>query len=99
MAQEVPTLRLNLDIMIIIGTKFFAWGSALSQRIWNCSKCGFQGQFIEKKGMNFITLYIVIPLIPISGVKHLAECPKCKTRYENNPSAPGSDAPISNPWT
>ncbi|RYX85692.1 hypothetical protein EON83_04970 [bacterium] len=83
--------------MIIFGIKFWAWGSSTTQRIWKCWKCGFEGQFIEKKGMNFITLYFVIPTIPVSGVKTLVECPRCKTRYEDNPNNTSAPPPIANP--
>jgi hypothetical protein len=34
--------------------------------------------------MRFITLFFVIPIIPISGMKELAECPNCKAKYEMN---------------
>jgi hypothetical protein len=37
--------------------------------------------FILKKGMRFITLFFIIPIIPISGVQHLMQCPVCGTRY------------------
>ena len=70
--------------MIIFGIKFWAWGSKLTEQIWHCAQCGFQGQFIEKKGMRFFTLYWVIPLIPVSRVTSMVQCPTCKTRYSPN---------------
>ena len=95
--------------MIIFGTKFWAWGSALTQAIWTCGKCGYRGQFVEKSGMTFITFYWVIPVIPISGVKKMVQCPNCKTRYQNNtppnganggmPNGGGGQPPIANPWS
>jgi len=70
--------------MIIFGIKFWAWGSKLTARIWHCAQCGFEGQFIEKKGMRFFTLYWVIPTIPLSGISSMVQCPNCKTRYSPN---------------
>lgn len=49
---------------------------------WRCADCGTQGQFIKKSGMRFITLFFIIPVIPISGVSKMVQCPKCGTRYE-----------------
>jgi transcription elongation factor Elf1 len=49
-----------------------------------CSNCGTLAQFTEKSGMNFITLFFVVPVIPISGKKKMIECPNCKTRFEMN---------------
>jgi hypothetical protein len=66
----------------IIGTRFFTWGSTPAAEAMRCGQCGTVGQFIAKKGMNFITLFFIIPVIPISGVKDLMQCPTCKTRYQ-----------------
>ncbi|HEV7905314.1 MAG TPA: zinc-ribbon domain-containing protein [Pyrinomonadaceae bacterium] len=68
--------------MLIIGTRFFVWGSELTPQQHHCAKCGRIAGFKIRKGMNFITLFFIIPVIPISGVKNILECPNCKTRYE-----------------
>ena len=87
--------------MIVFGIKFWAWGSALTQRIWKCGKCGYEGQFVQKNGMRFITFYWVIPTIPVSGVTKLVQCPKCKTRYQDNSNGPNPSAPppLADPWS
>lgn len=68
--------------MIIIGTKFFVWGSQLADHASQCSSCGAFVPFILKKGMNFITLFFIIPVIPISGMQNMVQCPRCGTRYQ-----------------
>ena len=68
--------------MLIIGTRVFFWGSEMTSELMRCGTCGAAAQFRRKKGMRFITLFFVIPVIPISGVMHVAECPQCKTRYK-----------------
>lgn len=89
--------------MIVFGIKFWAWGSQLTHDVWRCAKCGYNGQFTIKKGMKFITLYWVIPTIPVSGITELVQCPNCKTRYEMGANvAPGTGnapAPIADPWS
>ena len=67
--------------MIIIGLRFFTWGSDRTPNPMQCGQCGWAGAFIVKKGMRFVTVFFIIPVIPISGVQHLVECPNCKTRY------------------
>jgi hypothetical protein len=52
-------------------------------------KCGYAGPFTLKKGMRFVTVFFVIPVLPISGVMHVAECQQCKTRYQAKVSQPG----------
>lgn len=68
--------------MIIIGTKFFVWGSQLAAQQSRCGQCGQVSAFILKKGMRFITIFFVVPVIPISGVKDMLQCPNCGARYE-----------------
>ncbi|HEX8369047.1 MAG TPA: hypothetical protein VF604_10950 [Pyrinomonadaceae bacterium] len=70
-------------MFLIIGTKFFSWGSQATAPM-RCGQCNTVAPFREKKGMRFITLFFLIPIIPISGVKQLAECPTCKAKYEMN---------------
>ena len=70
--------------MLIIGIHFFTWGSERTDGPLNCGRCGAVMPFIIKKGMRFITLFFVIPVIPISGVQHILECPNCKTRFQRS---------------
>jgi hypothetical protein len=71
--------------MLIIGTHFFCWKVGLTQEAWRCGNCGTGTPFAIKKGMRFLTLFFVIPVLPLSRVKHLIECPSCSTRYEAKP--------------
>ena len=66
----------------IIGTRFFSWGSGQNPQAMRCGNCGTVGQFLVKRGMQFITLFFIVPVIPISGVKNLLQCPTCGTRYQ-----------------
>jgi len=71
-----------ISFFFIIGTHFLTWGSQASPEQLRCGKCGHVGGFIQKQGMRFITLFFVIPVIPISGITTLVECPVCRTRYQ-----------------
>jgi len=68
--------------MFIIGTHFFVWGSQRTAHQMRCAQCGTVAPFVLKKGMRFITLFFIIPVIPISGVNRIAQCPNCGTRYQ-----------------
>lgn len=87
-------------MFLFFGTKFWTWGSTLTPDVHTCARCGFRGQFVEKKGMTFFTLYFFIPLFPVSGVKQLMQCPSCKARYAlQTPGSNAAQPPISNPWS
>ena len=68
--------------MIIIGIRFFSWGAERTNESLRCGQCGTVAPFVVKKGMRFITVFLTIPVIPISGVTHILECPTCKTRFQ-----------------
>ena len=69
-------------MFLIIGTKFITWGSAKTAETIRCSNCGTLAQFTEKTGMNVITLFFLVPTIPISGKKKMIECPNYKARFQ-----------------
>jgi transcription elongation factor Elf1 len=70
--------------IFIVGTKFFTWGSEQTPQQMRCGQCGTVTNFTIKRGMQFITMFFIIPLIPISGVKHLLQCPNCGARYQGS---------------
>lgn len=69
-------------MFLVIGTKYVTWGSQVTAETIRCSNCGTLAQFIEKTGMRFITLFFVVPTIPISGTTKMIECPNCKARFQ-----------------
>ena len=72
-----------ISFFFIVGMHFFTWGSEAGPQM-RCGKCGTVAAFVKKQGMRFITLFFVIPVIPISGVTHLVQCPVCGTKYQAN---------------
>jgi hypothetical protein len=69
-------------MILIAGTKFHVSGSGRTAEQHRCQRCGFLGQFFSKTGRNYITLFFVLPVIPIGKAKNILECPNCKTRYQ-----------------
>ncbi len=68
--------------IFIIGTRFMTWGSAPHPQQMRCGQCGAAANFTERKGMRFITLFFVVPVLPLSGVKRILQCPNCGARYD-----------------
>ena len=69
-------------MFLIVGMKFFAWGSQKTAEMIRCSQCGTVAQFTEKTGMRFLTLFFVVPTIPLSGTTKMIECPNGKARFQ-----------------
>jgi hypothetical protein len=73
-----------ISFFFIIGTHFFTWGSEPLPTQMRCGHCGTVGNFDQKKGMRFITLFFIIPIVPISNVKNMIQCQTCGTKYHAN---------------
>ncbi|MDQ2856176.1 MAG: zinc ribbon domain-containing protein [Acidobacteriota bacterium] len=73
-----------IAFFFIIGTHFFSWGSEPVPAQMRCGHCGTVGNFTQKKGMRFITLFFIVPIVPISGVRNLMQCGTCGTKYHTN---------------
>lgn len=71
-------------MFLIIGTKFFSWGSELTVQPMRCGQCNMVAPFKIQKGMRFLTLFFIIPTIPLSGVKNMVECPNCGAKFEQS---------------
>ena len=74
-----------ISFFFIIGTRFFTWGSEAVPGQIRCGNCNTVGTFTRKQGMRFITLFFIIPVIPISGIVSLVQCPVCRTKFLANP--------------
>jgi hypothetical protein len=66
---------------LIIGMRFFTWGSQPAAGQMKCGHCGTVGPFVKKQGMRFITVFFIIPVLPISGVTNLLQCQMCRTKF------------------
>ena len=69
-------------MIFIIGTNFKVSGSERTAEQRRCPQCGALTQFVKKTGRNYITLFFVLPVIPIGKKQNLLECPNCKTRFQ-----------------
>ena len=69
-------------MFLIIGTKFFTRGKDKTPDAIRCPICGRLNRFIEKTRRRFLTLFFVIPTIPLGGRKRLIECPNCRARIK-----------------
>ena len=77
-------------MILVWKIKLWAWGSQFTPNSIKCGKCGFVGAFIQKQGMRIFTLYWIIPLVPVSGIIKLRECPNCHTKFIDKSATPGA---------
>ena len=82
--RESGLLEQNLILSFFILLERIAFPGDRNRAQLRCGKCGTVAQFVKKQGMRFITLFFIIPVIPISGVTHLLQCPVCGTKYRAN---------------
>jgi len=68
-------------MILVFGTRTFHWGRQLTAYVRTCPNCGFFGHFEQVKRLRAITLFFVVPLIPISGIRTVERCPQCHTEF------------------
>jgi len=69
-------------IFFVVGTNFRVSGSERTEKLHHCAQCGAYTQFIKKTGRNYITLFFVLPIIPLGKAQNLLECPNCQARFQ-----------------
>jgi uncharacterized protein with PIN domain len=69
-------------MFLIIGTKYRFAGSELTSERERCARCGTVTQFVKKTGRNYLTLFFVLPIIPLGKAQNVLECPNCKAHYQ-----------------
>ncbi len=72
-------------MILLFGMKTFRWGSGRSDSVRtcpsSCPNCSFYGYVERKKTIRAVTLFFVIPILPLSGVKTVNICPNCHVEY------------------
>lgn len=66
---------------LVLGTRTFHWGADRTPDLQTCPNCGYSGQFIRKQAIRVLTLFFLIPVLPLGKIRHLRQCPSCNTRY------------------
>lgn len=68
-------------MFLIFGVKFLSWGSDLTVQPMRCGECNVVAPFKIQKGMRFLTLFFVIPTIPLSGLRNMVKCQNCGAKF------------------
>ncbi len=68
-------------MILVFGIKTFRWGSNQTDYLRTCPICGFYGYFARKKTIRAVTLFFLIPIIPLSGITIVDVCPRCNTPF------------------
>jgi len=66
-------------VILVFGTRTIRWGHDRTGYLRSCPHCGFYGYFLRKKTIRALTLFFVIPIIPLSGITIVDTCPQCHT--------------------
>ncbi len=71
-------------MILVFGTKTFRWGSERTAYLKTCPQCGYYGYFLRKKSIRALTLFFVIPILPLGGITTVDVCPQCNTPLMRN---------------
>jgi predicted RNA-binding Zn-ribbon protein involved in translation (DUF1610 family) len=68
-------------MIILFGTRYLTWGDERTPTVWHCPNCEHDDRFIRKRGRRALTLFFLLPVIPLGRVERFTECPRCGARY------------------
>lgn len=68
-------------MIILFGTRYITWGDERTATVWHCPSCERDDFFIRKRGRRMLTLFFLIPTIPLGRVERFTQCPHCGARY------------------
>jgi uncharacterized Zn-finger protein len=66
---------------LLIGNRYMTKGAGTTDEVVQCPSCGATGRFERKSGRQYLTLFFLLPVLPLGGRQTFVECPACKTRF------------------
>ena len=72
---------------LVVGNRYKTKGEGTTDEVVQCPNCGMVGRFERKSGRQYLTLFFLVPVLPLGGRDSYVECPRCKARFEPPHSA------------
>ena len=69
---------------LVVGNRFRTRHEGTTAQVITCPSCGFQSHFERKSGRQFLTLFFVLPVLPLGGRREFVECPRCHAQLESS---------------
>jgi predicted RNA-binding Zn-ribbon protein involved in translation (DUF1610 family) len=66
---------------VVMGNKFRATSEGPTEHVVQCPNCGMTGRLERKTGRQYLTLFFVLPVLPIGPKQSFAECPNCGAQF------------------
>jgi predicted RNA-binding Zn-ribbon protein involved in translation (DUF1610 family) len=66
---------------IVAGNKFRSTSEGPTDHVVQCPNCGTSGRLERKTGRQYLTLFFVLPVLPIGPKRSFVECPNCGAQF------------------
>jgi RNase P subunit RPR2 len=75
---------------LVVGNRYRTRSEGTTYDVVRCPNCGTTGRFEKKSGRQWLTLFFVLPVVPLGGRRSFVECPSCHARFAERFSAPAA---------
>ena len=69
---------------LVVGNRYRTKSEGTTAEAMTCPSCGASGRFERKSGRQFLTLFFVLPVLPLGGAQQFVECPNCHTQFRTS---------------
>lgn len=69
---------------LVAGNRYRTKREGETQETMQCPYCGHFGRFERRSGRQYLTLFLVLPVVPLGTRSEFVQCPKCRTRFESS---------------
>jgi hypothetical protein len=66
---------------LLVGNRFKTKSAGMTAEVVTCPSCGVHTRFERKRGRQYLTLFFIVPVLPLGGTKELVECPNCHAQF------------------
>jgi hypothetical protein len=73
---------------LLVGNRYRTSHEGTTDETIRCPSCGATGRFERKSGRQYLTLFFLVPVLPLGGRQTFVECPNCHARFDAPSSLP-----------
>jgi hypothetical protein len=67
---------------LVAGNKRVSKDAGSTEQAIQCPNCGTVARFGRRTERQYLTLFFVLPVVPLGGANTVVECPTCHARFD-----------------
>ena len=67
---------------LLVGNRYRTTSEGTTPEVRTCPSCGARAQFDRKRRRQYLTLFFLLPVLPLGSAQEFVECPNCHTQFQ-----------------